>query len=60
MNWLGKLALDWLYGKIQGLVLWIFAREKMKDEAKKSVQPLKDAKTAEEIDAATDSALNKF
>lgn len=60
MSWIGKLVLDWALGKIQGLVLWFLALGKMKDEAKKSVQPLKDAKSAEEIDAATDSALNKF
>lgn len=59
LQWLGELLakfFQYLYDKYQ-----IFRkREKVDKEAKDSVQPLKDAKTKEEVDAATDSALDGF
>jgi hypothetical protein len=67
VTFLAKLAaliilpvLNWLYDKIKGIVRLGEINKKIEDEAKTTVQPLKDAKTAEEIDHATDSALDKF
>lgn len=64
LNWLGKLFLEFIWGK---LVAWLsgiaarFKRQKeIEKEAEESVKPLKDAKTADEIDKATDSALDGF
>ncbi len=63
-TWLGKLVIDLLIGR---LVAWAKkaiadreARKAREEEAKKSVQKLKDAKTGKEVDDATDDALDHF
>lgn len=48
VGWLSKVVHSWLQDR------------KTESEAKESVQPLKNAKTGEEIDKATDSALGGF
>lgn len=62
MSWLFKSALDWLFAK---LATWLadlaarFARRKLvAEEAAASVEALKKAQTAKEIDDATDKALD--
>ena len=64
MSWLLSAFLDWLWGKLSSLLsaLWLkkTTEEKIDQEAKDSVEPLKNAQTAEEIDKAADDALNHF
>lgn len=57
---LGEWLLTKLVGLVQGLIEKMMLRKKIEDDAKDSVQPLKDAKTGDEIDAASDDALRKF
>lgn len=68
-SWVGKLALEFLWGKLVGLFTKLAAaakaewdrrqlNKKIKEDAEASVDPLKKAKTKEEIDAATDDALD--
>lgn len=56
--------LEWVLAKvIAGLSKFIERTERKKkaeSDAKQSVDPLKKAKTAEEIDRAADEALNDF
>ncbi len=57
-------VMEWIMTKI--VVLFTKARERMnrderiKREAEKSVEPLKKAKTSDEIDKASDDALGGF
>ncbi len=64
MQWLANLILNWLWGKASAFFIGLFnkiRRQKAVDQSSKdSVQPLKDAKTPEEIDAAADDALRKL
>lgn len=62
-----KLALQFLWGlagKVISFFMNLWARYRRQSEIKKqseeSVQPLKDATTAEEIDHASDDALSGF
>lgn len=64
MTFLAGLAaqlLEWLLTKLGGAIvsLWqkLAKRSAIEDSAKESVQPLKDAKTGEEIDNATKDTL---
>lgn len=63
-SWLGKLVIDIVIGKLvawaKSVIATREARKKAQEEAAKSVQPLKDAKTGEEIDKATNDALDHF
>lgn len=52
---LGKIT-DW----VKGAIAKKEAQKKNAEEAAKSVAPLQKAQTAEEIDAATDDALDKL
>lgn len=69
MGWLIKGVLDFLWEKLvagaQLLFAWIYKlmelskkRKIIDEKAKQSVEPLKNAKTKEEIDAAADKALD--
>lgn len=64
MSWFLKILLDWFLEKIIGLFSSLYKKykkdEEIKENAKESVQPLKDAKTGEEIKNATKSALDGF
>lgn len=59
---LGQFVLNFIVGKLaEAIATWWKKRQRHKEidrEAEKSTKPLKDAKTAEEIDHATDDALN--
>lgn len=57
---LGPIFLNWIYEKISVFVAKMSRRKEVKEEAKESVKPLKDAKTAEEIDASTRDTLNNL
>ena len=61
---IGRFLLDWFLSKI---VAWVGAfiakmkrRDEIKEESKESVEPLKKAKTEEEIDAAIPKSLDGF
>lgn len=61
-SWFGKFVLQFLLGK---LIEWVKAtkanydaKKAIEKEARDSVQKLKDAKTAQEVDDATDDALD--
>ncbi len=64
MAWIFDLILDWLLGKVIAFLVAFNATFKARDQIKKdadaSVGPLENAESAEEIDAATDEALNGF
>lgn len=64
----GQAAFTWLVEKF-AMVIWSairasiqreLDRRRIKLEAEKSIKPLVEAKTKEEIDAATDDALDGF
>lgn len=63
-SWLGKLVIGTVIDKLSAWAKDLLAkraeRKRIKEEAEKSVQALKDAKTGNEIDAATDSTLDGF
>lgn len=62
LKWLATLALDFVWGKAStAFKQWLDNRrkaEEAKREAENSVDALKKAVTADEIDKATDSTLN--
>jgi hypothetical protein len=62
MQWLVTLILNWLWGKLAAWgIAEVRALEKRKEDekgAETSVTPLKDAKTAKEIDDAARDALS--
>lgn len=64
MSWLVEIVLNWIASKLIDFLLAMEARAKRSDEIKreayKSVEPLKKAETAEEIEKATDEALDGF
>lgn len=64
LSGLVKIVLDWAYGKladwISGLVRFFQRKKVIENEEQGSVEPLKKAKTAKEIDDAADSALGGF
>lgn len=64
-------VLDWLKNSLIQLATWIFGllskaidqykqRKQIDEKSKQSVEPLKNAQTKEEIEKASDSALNGF
>lgn len=57
-------VLQWLLEKLGSYLNAVFKRLKkekeIEEEAKASVEDLKKAKTGEEVDKATDTALDKF
>lgn len=66
-----KPVLDWFLEKFTLLAKWTFEkidkaielskrRKEIKEKSEKSVEPLKKAKTAEEIDDAFDDAFRDF
>lgn len=61
---LGKILIDFFLGRVLELAKKAYsdwqAKKAIEKAAHDSVQKLKDATTKEEIDAATDSALDKF
>lgn len=62
MTFLIKAALDWLWGKLANFIGALIAkfinRAEVKKDESASVDPLKNAKTAQEIEDATKSALD--
>lgn len=62
MSWLVSLVLNWLWGKIlafaQGLAALFKQRADTQKSAEQSIDALKKAETAKEIDDASDDALN--
>ena len=64
LSWISKIFLEVIIGKIASFFanIWRFLsrKEEIKKQEQDSVKPLKDAKTAEEIDRAADDALNNF
>lgn len=64
MNFLGKLLLDWLWGKLYAFLSGLWKKKSREDsiqrEAEASVESLKQAETGKEIDDATDDALRKL
>ena len=71
LQWLGKLALGFLFEKLGELVKFLvdkikekIARQKKDDQiqrdAEQSVDPLKKAEGAKEVDRAIDQALDHF
>jgi hypothetical protein len=64
LTWIGQFVLKYLLDKLSAWAAALIAKIKRKkqvtDESDASVQPLKDAKNAEEIDKSTDSALDGF
>lgn len=57
---IGKWLLTKLATFAQGLIEKAQRQKKAEDESKESVDPLKKAQSADEIQKATDDALNKF
>ena len=67
MNFLAAICtqlIQWALQKVGALIAAAYAkfkrREQIEKEADASVKPLKDAKTKDEIDKATDSTLGGF
>ena len=54
------ILLQWGFEKLHALVQKARRHKKIDDEADQSVEPLKKAKTAKEIDEATDAAHDGF
>lgn len=64
MQWLVTLILNWLWGKLAEVIGKLIAqlrrKKEIEKEAEASVEPLKKAETAKEIDDAADDALSGF
>ena len=64
LTWIGNLFLNFIWSKLVAWVSGVAARLKRQKEVEKesqdSVQPLKDAKTADEIDQAARKSLDGF
>lgn len=52
--------LEWITAKIASFVAKLRRTKEVKKQSEESVIPLKEAKTADEIDSATDSTLSGF
>ena len=62
MSWILDFILQWVWTKLLTIVGGFLARfkkrEQIQKDAEKSVEPLKKAETAQEIDDAADDALD--
>lgn len=64
IGWIAQFVLDYVFKKLWAWITnairtWL-RRKQIDKESKQSVEPLKKAQTAEEIDRATDDALDGF
>lgn len=64
LTWLGKLLIPLFLERLAAFIKEQYDKRKKREvdskESKESVQPLKDAETGEQIDAATKKALDDF
>lgn len=59
-KYLAQTLIGWLVEILGGLIARALRRKKIEEKAKESVEPLKKAKSADEIDKASDEALDGF
>ena len=57
---LGQWLISWVAGLVAAAVARYLRRKQIDEESQNSTDPLKKAKTGDEIDKATDSALDRF
>jgi hypothetical protein len=60
VGWITSALLTWAKGLVQSALALAKQRADTTDAAKKSVEPLKGATDAKDIDKASDDALNGF